>query len=243
MQNRDSNYKPLGTFVNTVSSSWPEFIDYSSSSRIAVDFSGLQTLSPALQKSGSDTAHLSNSYEFGTTSNYPHCSHIPYPQFDPNHNSASQDSRPPRLAKHASTTAYSNFSPSNAQERFVCKHCPLEKRTVCRSSKDLERHTKSVHEIYQRGDKFWVCHVPGCTKASKKWPRLDNFTSHVERMHPNEDTKNIVARALCVFGEEDASEYLRTPESGYMSATDSLDYDEQLDCDYVFGSYSRFKPR
>ena len=41
---------------------------------------------------------------------------------------------------------------------------------------------------------MYRCFAPGCAKASKLWPRLDNFKQHLIRMHPIEDVEALVKR-------------------------------------------------
>jgi hypothetical protein len=49
----------------------------------------------------------------------------------------------------------------------------------------LERHTKIKHPsppFWEMSEKF-RCLVPGCKSKNKVWPRLDNFRSHLKRVH------------------------------------------------------------
>lgn len=52
------------------------------------------------------------------------------------------------------------------------------------TSNDLNRHIQSVHpNIIVPDARYWECLVPLCKLSSKQWPRLDNFRSHLKRMH------------------------------------------------------------
>jgi hypothetical protein len=53
------------------------------------------------------------------------------------------------------------------------------------TTNDLERHTKSKHAASVSGKKY-RCSVPGCKSREKAWPRLDNFRSHLKRVHQNQ---------------------------------------------------------
>lgn len=51
---------------------------------------------------------------------------------------------------------------------------------------DLERHMKSKHSellTSSTGIKKYRCLVSGCKSKDKAWPRLDNFKSHLKRVH------------------------------------------------------------
>ena len=56
------------------------------------------------------------------------------------------------------------------------------------TTNDLDRHIKSKHpsEITEFSSaKRFRCIVPGCKSKDKWWPRLDNFRSHLRRLHGN----------------------------------------------------------
>ena len=58
------------------------------------------------------------------------------------------------------------------------------------TSNDLERHIKSKHPAALRGvepTRRYRCHMQGCKSKEKSWPRLDNFRSHLKRVHKVED--------------------------------------------------------
>lgn len=69
---------------------------------------------------------------------------------------------------------------------YVCE-VPGCLRTAGFSTRnDLERHTKSKHPAAipeNESTKKFRCHVPGCKSKDKAWPRLDNFRSHLKRVH------------------------------------------------------------
>jgi hypothetical protein len=53
------------------------------------------------------------------------------------------------------------------------------------TANDLARHIKSRHPSYAPSDivRRYRCHFPGCKSKDKTWPRLDNFRSHLKRVH------------------------------------------------------------
>lgn len=60
---------------------------------------------------------------------------------------------------------------------------------------DLSRHKKSIHmggidPTSKTGS--YRCTGKNCKNPKKVWPRLDNFKSHLEKMHNGEDTKAII---------------------------------------------------
>lgn len=74
--------------------------------------------------------------------------------------------------------------PRPGLNKYFCDYCtPLPNFTGFGTRNDLERHLKNVHGIVDEGDKIWICGIPGCATADKKWPRRDNFMSHLKRMH------------------------------------------------------------
>ncbi|KAG9241312.1 hypothetical protein BJ878DRAFT_234617 [Calycina marina] len=51
---------------------------------------------------------------------------------------------------------------------------------------DLKRHTKSKHPAFVdelESDRGYRCRFPKCKSFEKFWPRLDNFKSHLKRVH------------------------------------------------------------
>ncbi|KAK0108178.1 hypothetical protein ONS95_003001 [Cadophora gregata] len=71
------------------------------------------------------------------------------------------------------------------------------------TTNDLDRHTKSKHPSAipeNAPTKKYRCLVPGCKSKDKAWPRLDNFRSHLRRVHENftsfeENLDEIIRRA------------------------------------------------
>jgi hypothetical protein len=82
----------------------------------------------------------------------------------------------------------------------MCKvsGCPLDEGFS--TTDDLERHTQSKHPSANTSlTKKFRCHVAGCKSQDKSWPRLDNFRSHLKRVHgnlltSNEDLDNFINR-------------------------------------------------
>ncbi|TVY41620.1 hypothetical protein LOCC1_G005945 [Lachnellula occidentalis] len=71
------------------------------------------------------------------------------------------------------------------------------------TTNDLDRHTKSKHPAALPESvptKMYRCHVTGCRSKEKTWPRLDNFRSHLKRVHSHqlptvEDSEEMIRRA------------------------------------------------
>lgn len=48
---------------------------------------------------------------------------------------------------------------------------------------DVDRHVRSCHPGTKAKGNQYVCSFPGCRFKDKKWPRADNFRSHLRRTH------------------------------------------------------------
>jgi hypothetical protein len=71
---------------------------------------------------------------------------------------------------------------------FMCKVTGCSRTEGFSTTNDLERHTKSKHPADMPDTamtKRFRCLVPGCKSKDKCWPRLDNFRSHLKRVHGN----------------------------------------------------------
>ena len=69
---------------------------------------------------------------------------------------------------------------------FVCKYPGCTRTDGFSTTNDLDRHTKSKHPLamtQSEATKRYRCHVQGCKSKEKSWPRLDNFRSHLKRVH------------------------------------------------------------
>lgn len=68
---------------------------------------------------------------------------------------------------------------------FKCKVAGCPKLEGFSTPNDLERHIKSKHPDVKQSvsQKRWRCLVPDCKSTGKSWPRVDNFRSHVNRLH------------------------------------------------------------
>ena len=70
---------------------------------------------------------------------------------------------------------------------FFCQVSECPRTEGFSTSNDLERHTMSKHPSSAlatiSGVKKFRCVVPGCKSSEKAWPRLDNFRSHLKRVH------------------------------------------------------------
>ncbi|KAA8569156.1 hypothetical protein EYC84_000825 [Monilinia fructicola] len=70
---------------------------------------------------------------------------------------------------------------------FVCNYPGCVRTEGFSTTNDLDRHTKSKHHLATTSKagptKKYRCVVPGCRSKDKAWPRLDNFRSHLKRVH------------------------------------------------------------
>lgn len=48
---------------------------------------------------------------------------------------------------------------------------------------DVDRHKRSCHPDRIPDGKYYRCTIQGCRNKDKKWPRADNFRSHLKRLH------------------------------------------------------------
>ncbi|KAM0339135.1 hypothetical protein ACHAPU_011047 [Fusarium lateritium] len=68
------------------------------------------------------------------------------------------------------------------------------------SKNDLDRHRRTVHSDRTVAGRTFVCNIGVCAKKSKRWPRADNFRSHLQRIHSKTYSAN-----------DDLSEYVYRP--------------------------------
>ncbi|PVH85156.1 hypothetical protein DL98DRAFT_583750 [Cadophora sp. DSE1049] len=71
---------------------------------------------------------------------------------------------------------------------YMCKVPGCSRTEGFSTTNDLDRHTKSKHPSAipeNASTKRYRCLVPGCKSKDKAWPRLDNFRSHLKRVHAN----------------------------------------------------------
>lgn len=69
---------------------------------------------------------------------------------------------------------------------FVCNVKGCTRKEGFSTANDLSRHARSFHSqhaIYSERDNFITCPIEGCSSSEKRWPRLDNFRSHLRRVH------------------------------------------------------------
>ncbi|CAL3967700.1 unnamed protein product [Diplocarpon coronariae] len=86
---------------------------------------------------------------------------------------------------------------------FVCCVIGCPRTEGFSTSNDLERHSKSKHPSHfpeTACSKRFHCHFHGCKSQDKVWPRLDNFRSHLKRVHGDrlkteEDFDEMIRRA------------------------------------------------
>ncbi|KAL9049437.1 MAG: hypothetical protein Q9162_007223 [Coniocarpon cinnabarinum] len=63
------------------------------------------------------------------------------------------------------------------------------------TSNDLDRHNRSVHSIFPKGAKVYICAAKDCAEGEKTWPRYDNFKQHCERMHKNQNLDTLIHKS------------------------------------------------
>lgn len=69
---------------------------------------------------------------------------------------------------------------------FLCLNTSCTRKEGFSTVNDLNRHKQSKHPGDLSGEihtKTYHCLVSGCKSQDKSWPRLDNFRSHLKRMH------------------------------------------------------------
>ncbi len=77
---------------------------------------------------------------------------------------------------------------------FICTVPGCLRTDGFSTTNDLERHTKSKHPSAMPETamtKKFRCLVPGCKSKEKSWPRLDNFRSHLKRVHGNQEDEDL----------------------------------------------------
>src|SRR5271156_894380 len=85
---------------------------------------------------------------------------------------------------------------------FMCQVSGCPRTEGFSTTNDLDRHTRSRHPSTipeSESTKKYRCHVPGCKSKEKSWPRLDNFRSHLKRVHSHhlrteEDFEDMIRR-------------------------------------------------
>lgn len=69
---------------------------------------------------------------------------------------------------------------------FICTYPGCQRSEGFSTTNDLDRHMKSKHPSCQKANlakRQYRCHIEGCKSREKAWPRLDNFRSHLKRVH------------------------------------------------------------
>ncbi|RMZ90171.1 hypothetical protein DV736_g2581, partial [Chaetothyriales sp. CBS 134916] len=107
------------------------------------------------------------------------------------------------------------------QYRCVEDNCPRA-QTGFATINDLYRHEKSVHGKHVGKSRSYKCFAPGCAKASKLWPRLDNFKQHLIRMHPNEELDALVKKSEQWHADEEEAEASQGLSNTQESAISAL---------------------
>ncbi|RFU33116.1 hypothetical protein B7463_g3224, partial [Scytalidium lignicola] len=109
---------------------------------------------------------------------------------------------------------------------FKCKYPGCTWLQGFSTTNDLERHVNSKHPV--KATKRFRCHVPGCKSKDRSWPRLDNFKSHIKRLHPSEWMSNLyredlIRRAEFIFDPQSGDSLVKedTISSGVVNPKDT----------------------
>jgi len=82
---------------------------------------------------------------------------------------------------------------------FHCSDASCSRKEGFSTVVDLNRHVQSQHpDASTEIPKAYQCQVAGCKSKDKTWPRLDNFKSHLKRMHRLPD-EEIIAMVLPTY--------------------------------------------
>ncbi|KAL3424271.1 C2H2 type zinc finger domain protein [Phlyctema vagabunda] len=102
---------------------------------------------------------------------------------------------------------------------FVCNVPECSRKDGFSTVNDLDRHKRSKHPHISPStrNKAFHCIFPGCKSKDKVWPRLDNFKSHLKRVHS--------------LGEAHLDELVKQAETNdhIAKASDQDTYQPQLD--------------
>lgn len=89
---------------------------------------------------------------------------------------------------------------------FKCKFFGCYRTEGFSTTNDLERHTRSKHPTDTQNPRSGhMCRVPGCKSKDKIWPRLDNFLSHLKRIHHMTEDKCKNMSAQCQISSSTAA--------------------------------------
>ncbi|KAF2459911.1 hypothetical protein BDY21DRAFT_180942 [Lineolata rhizophorae] len=81
---------------------------------------------------------------------------------------------------------------------FKCQWPDCKRQDGFQTQNDLQRHEKSVHGSSTSGS-WYQCAGKGCKHLNKRWPRLDNFKQHVQRMHKTENQDKVIKNSKVVL--------------------------------------------
>lgn len=87
---------------------------------------------------------------------------------------------------------------------FHCTVKDCQRKEGYSTANDLERHVKSKHADLYPPSKTYSCLVDKCKSKDKAWPRLDNFRSHLKRIHKLSDDQldHYVRRSVAFQSDE-----------------------------------------
>ncbi|KAJ5199635.1 Zinc finger C2H2 [Penicillium cf. griseofulvum] len=115
---------------------------------------------------------------------------------------------------------------------------------------DLARHKKCVHNKEpERGPKMmYMCFGTNCPRPNKRWPRLDNFKQHLNRMHHEEDGEELLKKSMdwyekVILRQPEQSLDNRSPidNSVFETQDDEMSVQSAADVELEYGSTSQQK--
>ncbi|RMZ84958.1 hypothetical protein DV738_g241, partial [Chaetothyriales sp. CBS 135597] len=110
---------------------------------------------------------------------------------------------------------------ANHERPFVCEEPGCENSKGFPTRNDLDRHQKSVHQT-PTGSRYYKCFAPGCPKREKNWPRRDNFTQHLKRLHKNESLEELIKRSDEWYDREHTKEAAKSDASLHSREVEDL---------------------
>ncbi|KAF7517574.1 hypothetical protein PCG10_001152 [Penicillium crustosum] len=134
------------------------------------------------------------------------------------------------------------------KKQFKCDvpNCP--RKDGFGTINDLARHKKCVHNKEpERGPKMtYMCFGANCPRPNKRWPRLDNFKQHLNRMHHEEDGEALLKKSMDWYEkvildqpEQSLDERSSRDESVLEPEEDEVSVQSTADLKLEYGSISQ----
>ncbi|KAJ5951820.1 Zinc finger C2H2 [Penicillium vulpinum] len=115
---------------------------------------------------------------------------------------------------------------------------------------DLARHKKCVHNKEpERGPKMmYMCFGTNCPRPNKRWPRLDNFKQHLNRMHNEEDGEALLKKSMDWYErvirrqpEQSCDDHSSRDESVFEAQEDEASVQPTTELELEYGAMSQQK--